>query len=512
MALVLAATVAAAACSGDGTPDEATPTPRVTPFVGAPPPPTPTPRPVFTPNNPTPLPAERTAEVMALLLELEPDAVALATALEEIRVARDVRFIAPLIELVRARNSRVGYLDTSHVALLEELTGQRYARDWDRWAAWYGRTTLEAPPGFVAWKGTLLGRIDPRFAEFLWDGAPVVVRPELVVWGTIPVDGITPLDHAPAVPAAAATYLVPNEPVYGVVVNGEARAYPMRILDAHEMANDTLGGVPIALAYCTLCASGIVYDRRTPDGTVLSFSTSGLLYESNKLMYDRQTRSLWNQFTGRPVVGPLVEAAAGTSGSWLRVVPSVIATWESWQAAHPQTTVLALETGVGEGYTLGYPYVLYFTNGDLQYPVSRRSTEMIAKVRVFGVVAGDEVTVYGPRTLSRTPVINDRVGEVDVVVIANGPSIEVSTREPIAGELTYLAGREVRAFERPAGLNFSTTPDATTVLDHRGRAWTITEEALIGPDGERAPRLVGHTAYWFAWYAFHPDARVYEAP
>lgn len=512
MALALAAAVAGAACSGDGDSERVQPLPRVTPFVGAPPPPTPTPRPVFTPQNPTPLPAERTAEIMALLLEMRPDAAALARALEEIRAARDVRFIAPLIELVRARNTRTAYLEPAHVALLQDLSRQEFGRDWDRWATWYGRTTLEAPPGFVAWKGALLARIDPRFAEFLHGEAALAVRPELVVWGTIPVDGITPLDHPPAIPAADAAYLDPREPVVGVVVNGEARAYPVRIMDAHEMANDTVGGVPLVLAHCTLCASSIVYERRAPDGAVYSFSTSGLLYESNKLMYDRETDTLWSQFTGRPLLGPLVEAAAGTSGSWLRVIPSVIATWESWRTAHPETTVLALETGAGSGYTLGYPYILYFTNGDLQYPVSRRSTEMLAKVRVFGVVAGDAVTVYGPRTLSRTPVINDRAGAVEVVVIANGPSIEVSAREPIAGELTYLAGREVRAYERPAGVNFRSLADASTVIDHRGRPWTVTETALVGPEDERAPRIAGHMAYWFAWYANYGSVRVYEAP
>lgn len=508
--LTLSGSMLLAACSDDG--GTATPAPpRVTPFVGAAPRDEVTPTVVTLPPG-TPLSDERAREVLALLLDDPPDTIALAEAFEEIRRERDVRFVAPLIEIVRATNTKIVHMDATYVALLEDLTGLPYGRGWDRWAVWYGGTTLTPPPGFLAWKGELLAGIDPRFADFLREGVPSTIRIESVVWGSVPVDGITPLDQPPVLPAEAATYLLPEEPVFGLVVNGEARAYPFRIMDAHEMANDTLGGVPIALAYCTLCGTGIAYDRRGADGIVYSFSTSGLLYENNKLMYDRQTNTLWQQFTGRPAIGPLVEASAGTDGPWLNVLPVVVATWESWLTAHPETTVLDLETGIGSGYTPGHPYLQYFTSGDLYYPLSQRSADLIAKAWVFGLRVGEATKVYGLRGTIRRGVTNDRVGDVDVAVVGFGDAIEVAADGGPAGELTYIAGGEVRAYERPAGLNFAPGVDPLTVLDHRGRAWTVTEEALVGPDGERAPRLVGHISYWFPWYSAYPDTEIYQAP
>jgi hypothetical protein len=251
----------------------------------------------------TPLDDERVAEVLGLLLEPEPEPELIEAAFQEIAAQRDVRFIAPLIELVRAGPMRLAAFDPSQIELLEELAGVRHGRDWDRWAEWYARTSLAPPPGFTGWKGRLFAGIDERFTEFLRDDVPAAIRVETIVWGGVPVDGITPLDRPPVLRAAEADYLDAGEPVFGLVVNGEARAYPLRIMDAHEMANDMLGGVPVSLAYCTLCGTGIAYDGRGPDGVTYTFSTSGLLYENNKLMYDRQTGTLWHQFIGSSGIG-----------------------------------------------------------------------------------------------------------------------------------------------------------------------------------------------------------------
>ena len=123
----------------------------------------------------------------------------------------------------------------------------------------YGKTDLVPPPEFTSWKGTILARIDPGFANFLQDEFPSRIRAEEILWGGVQIDGIPPLEHAPMIPGLEADYLFDNEPVFGVVVNDDARAYPLRIVDNHEMANDTVGGVPISLAYCTLCGAAIAY-------------------------------------------------------------------------------------------------------------------------------------------------------------------------------------------------------------------------------------------------------------
>src|SRR6185369_7988742 len=131
-----------------------------------------------------------------------------------------------------------------------------------------------------------------------------------------------------------------SERVFGVSVKGEARAYPLRILDWHEMVNDVVGGEPVTLSYCTLCGSGVLYATRGADGSARTFGTSGLLYRSNKLMVDRQTRTLWSNLTGEAVLGPL---AAGPGGpARLALLPVVVTTWQEWRARHPATTVLAL--------------------------------------------------------------------------------------------------------------------------------------------------------------------------
>ena len=129
---------------------------------------------------------------------------------------------------------------------------------------------------------------------------------EEIAWGGVLVDGIPALDNPRMTTASAASYLNPDDPVFGVEINGDARAYPLRIANWHEMVNDVVGGVPVSLAYCTLCGSGILFDGRVAGrAEPFTFGSSGLLYRSNKLMYDRQTDSLWEQLAGHPVTGSL---------------------------------------------------------------------------------------------------------------------------------------------------------------------------------------------------------------
>src|SRR5262249_22543445 len=153
--------------------------------------------------------------------------------------------------------------------------------------------------------------------------------------------GIPALDQPKMIPAADAGYLNADDPVFGVEINGDARAYPLRIANWHEMVNDVVGGVPVSLAYCTLCGAGILFDGRVAGrAEPFNFGSSGLLYRSNKLMYDRQTDSLWNQFTGRPVMGRLTGSRIE-----LKVLPVVLTSWSQWRAHHKDTLVLSLETG-----------------------------------------------------------------------------------------------------------------------------------------------------------------------
>lgn len=443
----------------------------------------------------------------ALLADAETARATLDRVVEE----GDRRFIPVLIELMRAGQIGIvrgaGY--DAHVEALEALSGQDFGGDWPAWVEWYGGTDLAPPPGFTGWKGQLLGRIDPGFAEFLQDDAPARIRVEEIQWGGVRVDGIPALDEPAMIPADQADYLEPGEPVFGIALNGEARAYPLRILDWHEMANDTIGGVPVSLAYCTLCGAAIAYDGRAPNGETYTFGSSGFLFRSNKLMYDRQTRTLWNQLTGEPVLGELAGLEM-PDGEPLRLdlLPVVLTSWEDWQDSHPDTRVLDLETGYDRPYTLGAAYGDYFSSSETMFPVWQRSEQLETKDRVYALRLDGVPKAYPLETLVAEGVVNDVVGETPVVLIAPDQPVEVEGVNLRAGAVSYEAGALVRAYDRGEQV-FEPGPDPDVVIDSEGRSWQVTERALVGPEGEEAPRLPGHLAYWFGWFSFFPNAAVY---
>jgi hypothetical protein len=425
-----------------------------------------------------------------------------------ILAARDRRFIPVYLELLRA--TQIGLIQASGsagtIAALETLSGQSFGNDWPAWVTWYGGTEITPPPGFTGWKGQLLGRIDPGFADFLQDDFPTQLRVEEIQWGGVRVDGIPALDNPAMLPADEAAYLEPAEPVFGLAWKGAARAYPLRIMDWHEMANDVVGGVPVSLAYCTLCGAGIAFDGRAPNGETYTFGSSGFLYRSNKLMYDHQTRTLWNQLTGEPVLGPL--AGGEEPALQLELLPVVLTTWEAWQAQHPDTLVLDIQTGYERPYRPGAAYGGYFASEETMFPVWQRSDLLEAKERIYALRIDGVPKAYPLGLLVQEGVVNDTLAETPVALVAPRGAVEVAGFDQRLGEVSYQAGGEVRAYNRGEYI-FSPGPDPATVLDEAGFSWQVTEAALEGPDGARAPRLEGHLAYWFGWYAFFPQTLVY---
>lgn len=420
--------------------------------------------------------------------------------------AEDQRFVGVFLELFRAR--QIGLTRTLGVdelgPALEQLSGQTHGNNWNAWVEWYGTTDLTVPDGFVSWKGQMLTLIDPDFGVFLQDRHPTTIRPEEILWGGVVVDGIPPLDNPPMIMAEEAVYLDPWDPVFGLSINGDSRAYPLRIIDWHEMANDVIGGVPVSIAYCTLCGAAIAYDGRGSDGTEYTFSSSGFLFRSNKLMYDRQTLTLWNQLTGEPVMGELVE-----SDVELEILPIVLTTWEEWQAQHPDTVVVDEETGFERTYELGAAYGDYFQAPITMFPVWQRDGARETKDFVFALNIDDTPKAYPVDLLAEAGVVNDVLAETAVTLIANRGVVESDAFSLRAGPVNYSSGAEVRAYERGNHI-FSPTEDPDIVLDEDGNEWQVTEEALLGPDGEMAPRISGHLAYWFGWFAFYPETLLYE--
>ncbi len=450
-----------------------------------------------------PLPPEEAREAVA---SLEGSSGEMARgAVEHIVTAGDRRFVAVFVELIRASEVRIAAPDVRQEAAeaLERLTGESFGADWPAWVRWYAGSDLAPPPGFVGFKGRLLGRIDPQFERLLRDEHPSRIRTEEIVWGGVAYEGIPALDRPKVVRAGEATWLGPDEPVFGIRLRDAARAYPLRILDWHEMANDELDGVAFSLAYCTLCGSGIAYDTRIPEVGTVDFGSSGLLMRSNKLMVDRQTRTLWNQFTGRPVLGPLADREIE-----LRVLPSVVTRWGDWRARHPHTTVVSLDTGHRRPYHPGAAYASYFASPETMFPVRSARTELPEKERVFGIERQGLAKAWPVAALVERRVVNDAVAGDTIVLVGGHERIWVDGVSVRGGPARYEAGAEVRAYQRRSH-TFRPGDDPDELIDEKGGRWQVQEERLVGPEGEPLPRITGVLAYWFGWQSFHPRTELY---
>ena len=228
------------------------------------------------------------------------------------------------------------------------------------------------------------------------------------------------------------------------------------------------------------------------NGENTEFGTSGMLYRSNKLMYDRATETLWHQFRGEPVVGPL----AG-SGVRLEILPNVLTTWGEWLAQHPDTTVISNDTGV-------YPADFYRSEWDMEsiyfpyradpgtmFPVADIHDGLPIKEQVFGLVFGGTARAYPRPVLAQVPVLNDTVGGQEVVIIT-------------------VEGGGVRAYDR-GGMTFQVGPGGQ-LQDDAGLEWRVFEDALgnVEDPARRLVRLPSRDAYWFGWHAFYPYTELYE--
>ena len=208
-----------------------------------------------------------------------------------------------------------------------------------------------------------------------------------------------------------------------------------------------------------------------------TFGSSGFLYQSNKLMYDRQTDSLWNQFTSEPVSGKLKD-----SGVALKIRPVVITSWGDWKKQNPQTKVLSLKTGFRRDYGSGVVYRDYFSSKDLMFPaLGDESRKLSQKDQIFGMRVEGGIKAWPLDAFKEGRVINDRVGSVNVVLIGDPKT------------------RTVRAYERQ---NFKFD---SNLKAEDGQQWTLTESALEGNTQQKLKRLPGHISYWFAWAGYLGD-------
>ena len=366
--------------------------------------------------------------------------------------------------------------------LLEKETGESIPRDRIAWVKWLWRQDFGMHPDYPAFKAIIYGNVDPRFQRWFYPDMPHSIRLDEIMWGGVKVDGIPPLDDPKVIPAAEADYLKDKHVVFAIFVNGEARAYPKRILAWHEMTNDRVGGKDVTLVYCTLCGSAILYDQQVGDQQ-FSFGTSGFLYRSNKLMYDHVTFSLWSTLEGIPVTGKLMG-----SGLQLRRLPIVTTTWGAWRKAHPETTVLSRDTGHKRDYGEGVAYRDYFSNDRLMFPVPFEDRRLKNKREVLALFLGREPLAFDTAFLEKNPLHHNTAGGRAVVILTDESG----------------ANRVYDATD----VTFSEWDGGGTLTDDKSVIWQVTENALVGPAGEERERLPAHRAFWFGWHAQFPNSRL----
>jgi hypothetical protein len=283
-----------------------------------------------------------------------------------------------------------------------------------------------------------------------FDLSEAAVAADQIKRGGVPRDGIPSIDDPKFIVADDAAFLKDKDRVLGVFRNGIAKAYPIRILDHHEIVNDHFGDEAIVVTYCPLCYTGMVFSAMAADLN-FTFGVSGLLYNSDVLLYDRQTGSLWSQVLSMAITGPL-------KGMTLPSLPTSHTTWRDWSERYPDTLVLSTDTGFKRNYRRS-PYLNYARTSRLMFPVENKNKDFRNKDLVLGITANEVTKAYPFKELEKN---------------------------------------QQKKFEDSVG--------GTTITVE----WFESEDfaRILDDTGQELPSVI---AYWFAWYAFHPDTDVFRA-
>jgi hypothetical protein len=277
------------------------------------------------------------------------------------------------------------------------------------------------------------------------DSTPKEVNLDDLHQGCPARDCFASIDNPKYVEAGDAGHVSDEDVVLALSMDGEHRAWPARILDHHEIVNDTIAGVPVAITWCPLCGSAVGIIREV-DGQVTEFGVSGVLYNSDLVIYDRTTETLWDQIEAKGIVGPL-------TGTELELVPVTMTRWGKWKDAHPDTLVLSDDTGFGRDYTQDR-YQEYRGSGNLIFPVARNNDTIHPKSVVFGFVVDDRKIAVTEELLTKS-----------------------------------------------AGLTHS--------IDGRDYRIALADDGVVSmTDTESGESHAPTRLYWFAWYTFHPETEL----
>ncbi len=299
------------------------------------------------------------------------------------------------------------------------------------------------------------------------------------------MDAIPALDDPKFVSSGNATFIGDDDKVIGVNYNGLVKAYPIRIINWHEVVNDHFYSKPVVVTYCTMCGGAIAFDSRAL-GKPLAFGVSGLLYNSNLLMFDRETKSYWSQMTGQAVVGDMV-------GKTLNTIPIDVVTWKQWKEKYPSTLVLSNDTGYDRDYTFD-PYGGYADTAGIWYKVTKLDERLFTKDLVYGVSLGGFSKAYPESNVTAVSLINDELGNDKILVLRNSElgSVRVFNRVVRGSELS---------FEIVNGI----------LTDKQTKsAWNTDGAAVAGPlISEKLSRIEAKRVFWFVWAAFYPETDLF---
>ena len=317
-----------------------------------------------------------------------------------------------------------------------------------------------------------------------------------ILSGGPPQDGIPSIDNPKFQSVQEADEILEDsELVLGLNINGDIRVYPLQILVWHEIVNDVVGDQPVAVTYCPLCFTNQVFNRTLNDGNTVEFGTSGKLYNSNLVMYDRKSNSLWSQALGEGIVGEY-------AGVKLERIPFDVAYWKEWKELYPESKVLSRDTGSVRPYGAD-PYGDYYTNDLILFPVANDDKRLGLKEIIIGLENKDQYKAYKLQEIETKKVINDVIGE--------DKKIALVSLEPFM----------IRVFDRVIDGNddgnkivvdLFYNETTNTLIDRVTGSELNFDGKFINKQlqGKKLERLPMDQGFWFEWAAFHPETEVFS--
>lgn len=334
------------------------------------------------------------------------------------------------------------------------------------------------------------GNTNPATTASDQRGSTWLIPKDLVVDGGPGEDGIPALDNLLFVNAANAPIQL-NELVIGVKDDTGMKAYPHDIMDWHEIANDTIMSEPAILSYCPLTGTALLW-KGSAAAADPTYGVSGLLYESNLILYDRETHSRWSQMLGQAVQG----ARQSEFAESMQVIET---TWETWRDMYPDTMVLSRTTGFSRDYD-DYPYGSYRQNNRLLFGVTFRDERLRSKTRVLGIKADNISRAYPiDRFDAGIHIINEEFNDAPVVVVGSSDRKFAAIYERTLTDGTIL---EFSALDGPGGV---------VMQDNEGNTWDIFGIAISGQrETDSLPRTDSYIAFWFAWATFNQGTEIFS--